>query len=133
MTGMTKEMREQLYRAASGNKRPLEGSFTVRIGSDWLSKYRDDYIRAVREQEDAYVRMHNRHAAQVLRYHRSALPKHLPYEVEVSGYEWPLIACAMRRAHRHDSPTYRRNLQILYRKFGDAKRAQLGAHHRDQT
>lgn len=110
------------YRNATGNKSALAHSFVVRIGSDWLSKYRDDYIRAMRDQEDAYARSHNYKATRVLRYHRQSLPRSLPYEVTVTGFEWPLIASAMRRAMRHDSPTYRKRLQNLYRKFGQAKR-----------
>ncbi len=111
------------YRSATGNKRPLTYTFKVRMGSNWL-RDRDDYIRALRDQEDAYARSFNWQATRVLRYHRAGLPKHLPYEVTVTGHEWPLIASAMRRAIRHDSPTYRKKLQNLYRKFGDAKRAQ---------
>jgi hypothetical protein len=102
------------YRRATGNKAQHGVTFTVRMGSDWL-RIRDVYIAAVQAQETLLAQANNYRASRVLRYHRRALPMHLPYELTVTGYEWPLLASALLAS---GNP----KVQTLYRRFQRAKK-----------
>jgi len=106
--------RQRWYAEATGNKQPKPYSITIRFGSKWYTA-RDTYVFAIVHYISVLMLRKNTKAAKMLRYHLEHLPDCLPYELVVSGAEWPLVMSSLLRYGRDTAyDSHKRRVQNLY-------------------